>query len=456
VDFKASSHSSEEPALSVRQIGRLHLIDTDLEIHQTYSPTIVSFAFQATRELNEQILKQALRDVIAQHKVLRSTFPVLNGAREIGVRDDPDFEVVTFTEVPASQAAPLIAAEAKRRFNLETGPVIRLVISRSPSAGESVFAILVDHLVIDLMGLSVLLGKISKAYRARLAGTKEYLNGESSDTTAFSFARRQRELVASAEGGRRISYWRQRDHLVPAPFSLHHSYDAGLQEVHEVSQVISADLHAELKKAARRLLCTEYTLYVAAVLDTMRLTLPAKFQGLLSPFANRSKVAELSSIGLFQDVAIIISEWPLHQAPPEELVRRAAAAISAAIGNHYPHRELFRKLYPENTVAHPGNSLPRTTSYLGLNYVGEVVKSYSDALDLPGVVQAIDLPFLGQASEPIYLEIWHTTDGATMTMRFNGLRGDQHALEFLDGLTFNLERFAAGQQGKTIPDLDHS
>ena len=204
-----SSLTREEPTLSVRQAGRLRLIDADLRISGSYPPTIVAFAFQATPELDEQTLKDALEDVIAQHEVLRSTFPVLDGDRTIAVRNDPDFEVVNFPEVSASQAASLIAGQTTRCFNLETGPVVRLAIARPPSGGDSVFAILADHLVIDGMGLPILLRKISQAYAARVEGKERDLNGASSDSAAFSFAQRQHELRTSAEGERRLTYWRQ-------------------------------------------------------------------------------------------------------------------------------------------------------------------------------------------------------------------------------------------------------
>ncbi len=120
-------------------------------------------------------LAAALGLVAARHEALRTRYAVRAGA-PVQVIEPPapvPLPAIDLAALPAAAARAetgrLAAAEARRRFDLERGPVLRAALVRDGGPG-ALLLLTVHHVAADGLSLAVLRRELETAYRAALAG----------------------------------------------------------------------------------------------------------------------------------------------------------------------------------------------------------------------------------------------------------------------------------------------
>lgn len=157
------------------------------------------------------VLQRCLNDIIARHKILRTTFASDgDGPIQIVAPHAPLTLPVTDLEpVPASARAAeilrLTNEEARQRFNLETGPMLRARLLRL-GRSQHTLLLAVHHIVFDNWSEKVLADELSALYAA-------YRNGEASPLPELQahyidYAAAQRAKQQTAELDRALAYWK--------------------------------------------------------------------------------------------------------------------------------------------------------------------------------------------------------------------------------------------------------
>jgi NRPS condensation-like uncharacterized protein len=148
---------------------RLYFID---KLHPGHAGYVVALALRLRGDLDAERLGLALRDLVARHEALRTTFDVHDGAlwQRVNGAADPAIELVSRPWVggPAREAylRDLVGEGARRPFSLATGPLLRAtIVSWSPR--EHALALLVHHIACDGWSVGVLLRELAALYRAR-------------------------------------------------------------------------------------------------------------------------------------------------------------------------------------------------------------------------------------------------------------------------------------------------
>jgi hypothetical protein len=166
-----------------------------------------------------ETLRKALTDVVARHEILRTTFVQPQGIRtpQQVIGEDPQAPV-SLEERPGAAdlssggeaLGQLLAEEAGRGFELESGPLLRALIAGAGEA-SAVLVLTACAACADAASLLVLSGELCDAYNGH----------ESSEEPVqyADYAEWRHELIADEESQMQdgLAFWREDSSNRPAP-----------------------------------------------------------------------------------------------------------------------------------------------------------------------------------------------------------------------------------------------
>jgi len=200
-----------------------------LWLHDQLEPGDPSYNSPAVLRLRGRVdvgaLAAALREVVRRHEVLRARFSAPSGQPVQLVADvDPvpvPPTVVDLAGLPAvrreGEARQLVASESLRAFDLQRGPLLRILLVRL-AATEHLGILVVHHIVTDAWSAGILVRELSGLYDAGLGGRPSPLPKlpvQYTDYAAWQRQRLQGEVLAQ-----HLAYWRVRLANAPAPECL--------------------------------------------------------------------------------------------------------------------------------------------------------------------------------------------------------------------------------------------
>ncbi len=153
-----------------RALWYLHRLDPESAAYNISGAAKIS-AGQGSEmsRLDMSRLERAARHLVQRHSVLRTTYRLVNGepVAKVGSGTDLDFQVVDFQTIEANGSSQealrqRLTAEAERPFDLENGPVLRLVIYQRPQDSHLLLAM--HHIAGDFWSLALLLRELAQLY----------------------------------------------------------------------------------------------------------------------------------------------------------------------------------------------------------------------------------------------------------------------------------------------------
>ncbi len=159
--------------------------------------------------LDTAALQRALARLVARHPGLRTTFAVQNGEPVQIVHADlpAEFAVENASGWDNQTLDERLQREVYRRFDLEHGPLLRLMLYRR--SDEELLALLsIHHLVTDFWSLALLVDDLTTLYRAEM-GQSPLPTLQPPGASHADYAAAERALIASDEGERLWKYWQQ-------------------------------------------------------------------------------------------------------------------------------------------------------------------------------------------------------------------------------------------------------
>jgi amino acid adenylation domain-containing protein len=127
-------------------------------------------AFGVRGPLDVEQLRRALGEVVARHRLLRSSFRFEHGAVR-QVIEPPAAMPVEVIEVPRGQAMAAAVEEARKPFDLATAPLLRLRLIEETGAGERLLLLVLHHILADERSLGIFWAELAEAYGGRLLET---------------------------------------------------------------------------------------------------------------------------------------------------------------------------------------------------------------------------------------------------------------------------------------------
>ena len=183
----------------------------------------VSSAVRLVGHLDFDLLRRTVAEVVRRHEVLRTRFPSHRGhpRQEVlppGPVPVPRVDLSSLAEDRRTALAEdLLAAASHRSFDLERGPLLRLLVVRT-AATEHLAGITLHHAVSDGWSTTLLVQEVVALYAAfselRPSPLPEL------PVQYADFAAWQRSWLQGEELERQLVYWRQRLHGAPALLEL--------------------------------------------------------------------------------------------------------------------------------------------------------------------------------------------------------------------------------------------
>ena len=295
--------------------------------------------------VDADVLGRAVDVIVARHESLRTRFVTVDGEprQEVLSSLRVDVPVHDLRGLPAEErrrvAERMATEEARRPFDLSTGPLLRISLVRTGDA-ETVLLLTMHHIITDGWSMQILFSELHQCYTALTVGQAPEL--EPLPLQYADYAVWQRERLSGELLDAEIAYWQRRlDGLPVLNLSTDRPRPAVQKFAGDVLDVCLAA--APIREFARRRDATPFMVLMAA------------FAALLARYTNQDDIAvgvpiagrlhsELEPlIGLFVNTAVLRADLAGDPTFAELLERIRGTAVDALA-----HQELsFEKLVEE-------------------------------------------------------------------------------------------------------------
>src|SRR5687768_8974158 len=168
----------------------------------------VSIAALIHSEVDVGAMRRALDALVQRHPMLRASFPSRQGTPVCVVEESAQifFRVEDGTGWSEQTLRARLQEEASTRFDLESGPLLRVILCER-SAREFVMMLSAHDLIVDFWSLAVLIRELGQFYQEE--GEDRPAALEPPVALYSDYVRWQTELLAGPDGERLRKYWLQ-------------------------------------------------------------------------------------------------------------------------------------------------------------------------------------------------------------------------------------------------------
>ncbi|RKH50658.1 amino acid adenylation domain-containing protein, partial [Corallococcus llansteffanensis] len=367
-------------------------------------------ALRLTGRVDVEALRRAFEALVQRHESLRTT---LSDAHEepsqrIQAPSGWDLPRIDLSSLPESQreegAQRVAATEARRPFQLSTGPLLRTTLVR---LGEEAHLLLVTmhHIVSDGWSMGVLVRELAAFYAAFSTGSTPSL--APLPVQYADYAKWQREWLQGAALEAQMGYWKQQLTGAPAALELPTDRPRPPVQSHRGSTVpvrLSLPVSEALKALSQREGATPF------------MTLLAAFQVLLSryagqddisvgsPIAGRTQEETEGLIGFFVNTLVLRTHLKPQATFRELLAQVRGTTLAAYEHQHLPFEKVVEAVQPARDLSRSAlfqamfslqNAPAEALSVPGLSFQSVDVATSSAKFDLTLTLQESHQGFVG-------------------------------------------------------------
>jgi thioesterase domain-containing protein/acyl carrier protein len=262
--------------------------------------------------LNENAMRQSLRELVRRHGVFRSVFRILDEKLIQMVKAPQDFDLPILplggsAEEIEQQVQEVARREALRPFDLARGPMLRAQLLRLP-ADDYFLQLTTQTLIYDDWSSGVLIRELSEIYGAFAAGTSPA--APSLPFQYGDFIRWQHERLQGPEFDEHLGFWKEQldsatafEHL-PVDFArpAHSAHTGAL-----LTEILPGPLADSLKALCRQERVSLFMLLLAGFKCLLHRYSGHEEIGVATCAANRSLVEVEGLIGRFGNCMLLRS-----------------------------------------------------------------------------------------------------------------------------------------------------
>jgi amino acid adenylation domain-containing protein len=345
----------------------------------------VPWAVELRGELDLLSLRRTFCEVVRRHEVLRTTFEARGqgAVQRIAPSGPLPLPVVALAGLPEvarwAEVLRLGRAEARRRFDLRSGPLLRAVVL-GVEERRNVLLLTVHHIVSDGWSVGLLVAEMSALYPA-------FQRGEPSPLPELpiqyaDFAVWQRGWLAGEVLAAQLAYWREQLGGVPRRLEFPTDRPRPPWPSHRgrrLPVVLSADLSRHLAAWGRREKATPFMILLAGFGALLGRWTGQDQVRLGTPIANRNRQETEALIGFFVNTLVM----PVDLAGSPGFRGLVGRVRQASLGA-YTHQDLpFERLVDELAPERDPRQMPLFQAMLALRTVAR------RRLELPGLTASV-------------------------------------------------------------------
>ncbi|WPB73702.1 amino acid adenylation domain-containing protein [Archangium violaceum] len=370
----------------------------------------VPYALRLKGRLDRAVLERSLGEVVRRHEALRTTFVEVNGqpVQCIAPERVLPLPVEDVEGLAAGEVQRRVEQEARRPFDLETGPLVRATLLRV-AADEHVLVLVMHHIACDIWSLDLLLREVETLYQPFSEGREPHLPAP--PVQYVDYAAWQREWLKGEVLETQLGWWKHQ--LAGAPPVLELPTDRPRPSVqtfrgtHLVKPLPPA-LAGAMKELSHKEGVTPFMAFLAAYQALL-----ARYSGqsdivMGTPISGRNRREVEGLIGFF------LNTLPLRvDGSGAESFRELLGRVREACLGAYAHQDLpFEQLVD---ALHPVRDLSRSPLFQVMFVYQTELKSMS----LPGV-SVDEFAFqAGMAKFDLTLFVRETPDGLLSLWEYN-------------------------------------
>ncbi|MEP7338239.1 MAG: amino acid adenylation domain-containing protein [Acidobacteriota bacterium] len=315
-------------------------------------------AYQFKGKFDLDAFSRSVDEIVRRQEILRTTFVSVNDEPMQLIAEPHHVEVplIDFSSLPPTErdaeAQRITEEEAVRCFDLEAGPLLRIVLLRL-SKSEHIVLLTMHHIISDGWSMGVMMNEVSATYNA-------YLHGEAHSLPELpiqyaDYAIWQRDFLQGETIDRQLAYWKKQ--LAGAPPLIELPTDHPRAAVRSArGGTYTMALKPEISEALRQL-CRqeEMTLFMASL---------AVFKVLLYRYARHSHIVVGSSvagrnrketeglIGFFVNSLVLHTELSDTMTFRQLLGRVKEVTLGAFANQDLPFERLVEEFRSERSLSH--------------------------------------------------------------------------------------------------------
>ncbi|TWT84023.1 Dimodular nonribosomal peptide synthase [Planctomycetes bacterium CA13] len=342
--LQEKANSQRQFPMSSQQQGLWHAFRRDPE-STAYN---VFLASRVRSELDLDALAETMRVLSMRHHALRTTFSDSNGTLQQSVHEslNPEIEIETVEGFSDAELRCRVLEHVGRPFDLEAGPLLRLVVLRV-SDDDMVVVATTHHIVTDFWSLVLIMRELREIYPSVRA--ERTLNLSEPANHFANYVRQQAEFVTSDQKNASKAYWQQQVTGVASTLELPLDYRRPAHftgRAHSIPISLSLPLSNRIRQFAQRSSVTTNAVLLSAVevLLSRYSRQPRFLIGI--PSSGRSGQQFENTVGYFSGVLPIRVDVS-GGVSFESLVRQTSATMLAGLDHErYPFAEIVKDANP--------------------------------------------------------------------------------------------------------------
>ncbi|NPC46572.1 non-ribosomal peptide synthase/polyketide synthase, partial [Corallococcus exiguus] len=333
---------------------RLWLLDQLQPGDSSYN---VPTALRLSGRVDVAALRGAFEALIARHESLRTTLAASHEAPSQRVHTSAAWElpVVDLSALPQEQreeeAWRIVAEEARRPFQLATGPLLRGLLVRL-GAEEHVLLVTMHHVISDGWSMGVLVREMAAFYEAFSTGSTPAL--PPLPVQYADFATWQRDWLQGEVLDAQLAHWKRRLAGAPAALELPTDRPRPPVQTHRGATVevrIPAPLVEALKALAQQEGATPFMVLLAAYQVLLSRYSAQDDISVGSPIAGRTQAETEGLIGFFVNTLVLRAHVDPRKTFRALLVQVRDTTLAAFEHQHLPFEKLVEAVQPTRDLS---------------------------------------------------------------------------------------------------------
>lgn len=305
--------------------------------------------------LNKPALRWAVGELVRRHEALRTTFAQVDAQPHQLIHEvlDPTWVEEDLRGVPAELREPraleLATSEARRPFDLERGPLLRICLIQLGDE-DQVVILNTHHIISDQWSYGIIARELVASYNAFCAGRPFAVQPDLAIQYA-DFAQWQRGWLTGAVLEQQLAHWKSQLADVPVvalptdrPRLPVHSFKGD-----HVSLDLSWSLVNRLKQLSVREGVTLYMVFLAGFFGLLHRLTQQKDLVIGTPIANRHRLEIEELIGTFVNTLVLRTEVTGELTFRELLRKVRDLSLDAYAHQDIPFEKLVEELRPDRS-----------------------------------------------------------------------------------------------------------